>query len=473
MQAVKNNANGFSNSVWNILTCINCGISTVYSFLQLSKASTTVAILVGLMSIPAAVINKRYVKKLFECRIKLAPDARMLGYLQSITAQKAHAEDIRMFGFSDEIIKKYENSFQKIIREENSIHLSGTVARAAFDGFSQFYVCLALLGLVYNICSGNMTVGDYSLYTGLISTLVASMSQLIYSITGIYEDRLKILSIIEFLDRKNLIKDTGTFVLSEIHDIEFKHVFFCYPSSKDSTIHDLSVQIHAGEKIGIVGMNGAGKSTLIKLLLRFYDVTSGIILINGKDIKQYTLESLRMCFSTMFQTYDTYAFSLRENIVFSNYSSVCCSDKSVYEALSEVAGDNVLEKVKFNLDISVTKLFDPTGVEFSGGEKQKIGLARALLRKSSVIILDEPSAALDPFAENKLLDCIVNHSSGKIILFTAHRLSTIAIADRIIVIEGGTAVETGSHNELLCKHGKYADIYEAQAQSFKQDQYEH
>lgn len=466
MQAVKNNAAGLPSSMWNILACVNCSISAVYSFILLSNVSVIAAFVVGVISIPAAIVNKKFAKKLFECRLSLTPESRMLGYLQAITSHKTYAADIRLFDLSDEFALRYRGCSRKIIQEEKKVFREGVIAKSATGIVPQCFVCFVLIALVHSISEGHMTVGDYSLYSGLLSTLVASISQFINAVIGIYEDRLKILKIEEFEARPNAIADTGNLELAGIHDIEFRDVSFCYPSATRATIKGLSFRIHEDEKICIVGVNGAGKSTLIKLLLRFYDVSSGEILINGRNIKEYSLCSLRKCFSTMFQMYDKYAFSLRDNIVLSDLSRGGAIDENVRNALSMAGGDDVLEKVYYNLDVPLSKVFDSTGIELSGGEIQRIGLARALYRQCSVIILDEPSAALDPFAENQLLESMMNNTDGKIVIFTAHRFSTVSLADRVLVLEDGTLVESGTHEELLHKRGKYADLYMAQAQKY-------
>lgn len=466
MQALKNDAMRLPNCLWNVLACVNCGISSVYAFILLSNISILLATIVSALAFPAAILSRKYAKELYDCRLSLISEMRQLGYLQLISGHETFSCDIRLFNLTEYILDKYKNLSHNIVERERNVAHRSIFGKLFFALLPQFGIFLILVVIIDRICGGILTVGDYMLYSGLLSTLTNSIAQFINSLVGIYEDKLRIFTIKRFESRSNSITDDGTIELKEIEDIVFMNVFFHYPGSEKDTIKDLSFRITQNERICIVGLNGSGKSTIIKLMLRFYDVTSGAILINGINIKEYTIASLRRNFSVLFQTYDKYAFSLRDNISLSDISRAPEGDVAVFDALNNAGGHDVLNKVNNNLDVLLSRLFSPLGIELSVGELQKIALARAIYRKSSVMILDEPSASLDPYAENQILENIKECTHGKIVFFTAHRLNTVFIADRIFVLEAGTVVEAGTHEELLCQHGKYADFFQSQARKY-------
>ena len=286
-------------------------------------------------------------------------------------------------------------------------------------------------------------------------------------IAHIYEDKLKVDTVKRFKGQENHVLDEGKLHLDNISEIEFRNVSFHYPDTEYEVLKDISFCVHKGEKVCLVGANGAGKSTIIKLVLRFYDVTQGQVLINGIDIREYTLASVRNGFSTLFQQYDKMAFSLRENIMLSDIKKEKCSDQDVIEALKQAGAIRILEKVNYNLDAPLSRLFDSHGLELSGGEMQKVGLARAIYRLRTAIIFDEPSAALDPVSETKLFERLQEYLKGKTTIFTTHRMNTVHLADKIIVVKGGYVCENGTHDELLKLNGIYAELFKVQAEKFK------
>jgi ATP-binding cassette subfamily B protein len=217
------------------------------------------------------------------------------------------------------------------------------------------------------------------------------------------------------------------------------------------------MRIKAGEKIALVGHNGAGKTTLVKLLLRFYDPDSGELYFNGKNIKDYNLESYRNLFGTVFQDFQIYSFSAMENILM---------DRSCDEYRKDVKEILELIKVSVDPDNALSKEFDKEGIVLSGGQSQKIAIARALIQDSPVLILDEPSSSLDPISEYEMNQYLFELAKDKTVIFISHRLSTTVMADRIYLLENGEIIEVGSHSELLNRNGKYADMFHKQAEKY-------
>ncbi len=267
-----------------------------------------------------------------------------------------------------------------------------------------------------------------------------------------------------FLDTKNEILDDGTSKISSSGDIELENVHFTYPGNDTPTINGISMKIKQGEKIALVGFNGAGKSTLIKLLLRLYDVDSGDIKFNGRSIAEYPLSKYRSVYSTLFQDFEIIAATIGQNITMDDINlDVECADKAIQMADF---------KQKFNslpngYETQLTKEFDNSGVNLSGGESQKLALARVLYANKNIIILDEPSSALDPLAEYQLNKTVTELSGNKTVIIISHRLSTTRFVDKIYMLEDGKIVESGTHENLLKKDGKYAQMFKLQAEKYR------
>ena len=263
---------------------------------------------------------------------------------------------------------------------------------------------------------------------------------------------------------KGEIKD-----VPEFESLELKYVSFSYPFSRDSkkVLENVSLRINKREKIAFVGYNGAGKSTLVKLIMRLYDVDSGEILYNGINIKEFDPESYREKIGTVFQDHRIFAATLAENVVGGEYSED--DRKRVEDALCLASFDKKLAELPRGIDTELTREFREAGVGLSGGESQKVAIARAFAKDSRFMIMDEPSSALDPNAEYELNRSILENSKDKTVIFISHRLSTTRMADRIFMFDGGKLVESGSHNDLVRTNGKYAQMYSVQAKKYRKE----
>lgn len=267
-----------------------------------------------------------------------------------------------------------------------------------------------------------------------------------------------------FLDAKNEILDDGTSKISSSGDIELENVHFTYPGNDTPTINGISMKINQGEKIALVGFNGAGKSTLIKLILRLYDVNSGVVKFDGKPIADYPLQKYRCVFSTLFQDFQTIAATIAQNITMDN------SELDVHKAhnsLELAAFKQKFDTLPKGFETQLTKEFDDNGVNLSGGEAQKLALARVLYANKNIIILDEPSSALDPLAEYQLNKTVTELAGEKTVIIISHRLSTTRFVDKIYMLENGQIVESGNHDVLLKQNGKYAKMFKLQAEKYR------
>lgn len=313
---------------------------------------------------------------------------------------------------------------------------------------------------------GTMALGSFAMYIQLSNTVGSNVQTLIQS--GLWQSKImlpKAHKFIQFLHEGTQIADTGTEPVPRFPSIEFQNVSFRYPGSQEYALKNLSFQVEGGKKIALVGVNGAGKSTMVKLLLRFYEPESGCIRINGKDIRMFPLDEYRRLFSVCFQEVNKYAMTMRENIAISDIDRI--DDTSAIADAAKASGaDKIYADFSDGLDSDLTRSFNDKGYELSGGQWQKVAIARAFHRKSDIIILDEPSSALDPEAEEALFTSFKTLCKEKGGILISHRLSAITMVDEILLMDDGVVVESGTHEELMKAKGKYAEMYALQAEKY-------
>lgn len=267
-------------------------------------------------------------------------------------------------------------------------------------------------------------------------------------------------------NRMNILnKDKESIKFDENFTLEFRNVSFKYPYSEEWSLKNITVAIKSGEKISIVGENGAGKTTFIKLLMRLYDPTEGGIYYNNIDIRDIEYLDYIKIFSSVFQDYHLFPFSIKENIVFDQSENI--SDKIVEKLLFEVGLKDKLQGLPRGIHTGLSKQFDENGTDLSGGESQKIAIARAIFRDASVIILDEPTSALDPISEYEIYQKYNEMVSGKTSIFISHRMASTRLSDKIIVLNNGELVEYGTHNMLMKQKGNYCKMYELQKEYYE------
>ena len=315
----------------------------------------------------------------------------------------------------------------------------------------------------------NLGISSYIFYSGMIARVSGALNTIVGSYTGMQEGLLYAYDFYGFQKvEPTIIGDSEGAIklpLSETPKIEFKDVSFQYPGSDEWVFKNLSFTINPGEHIALIGENGAGKTTIVKLLLRFYDVSSGAIEINGHDLRTISLDYWYKHLGTLFQEFNQYPLSIQENITISNGGRV---DKNKLDrALGDSGVSDMVNKLPYGLETVLDSSFKK-GTEPSGGQWQRVALARAFYKNANILILDEPTAAIDAKAEYDIFNSIFEHQTKKSTIIISHRFSTVRRADRIIVLEKGRIVETGDHSELL-KHngGLYKEMFEKQAEGYR------
>ncbi len=396
--------------------------------------------------------------------VELSKFNRIFGYVFWQLSDFRYGKDIRLYDSTDMMNRKAKYYSEKMCdvwknesRDERKMAWGMDIINALRDGISYFYIG-------YLAITGAVTIGDFSMCIGAAGTLYFSLNGIIDSIQGIVNKCNYAHRYIEFMDYPAAMQKGTRRVTDGDHTIEFRNVSFKYPRSDKWVLRGINITIKQGEHLSVVGLNGAGKTTFIKLLCRLYDVTEGEILIDGVNIKEYSDEEYRKLFAVVFQDFSLFAFSLRENISFSDDSK---NDPAINEVIEKCGLADDVSKLPDGLGTMIFKSFDENGTELSGGQKQKTAIARALYKDAPVVILDEPTAALDPVAEYDIYRQFDTLVGGKTAVYISHRLSSCKFCDRIAVFADCTIKEYGTHDELAGKPGGiYAEMFAAQAQYY-------
>lgn len=328
------------------------------------------------------------------------------------------------------------------------------------------YTGSIIIAAYKTLVSKTMLLGDCFVVINSISNIAGNVNYIGNVIFKLDENSLYVDNLRNFLEYEvHIAEDEAAPLVPSVEEIEIRDMSFGYEGQNVLALSKINMSIHAGEKIAFVGHNGAGKTTLIKLLQRLYDPIEGEILLNGENIQNYRLSSYRNLFGTVFQDYQLFATTIAENVMLRG--NITEEDKvRVREALERSGVYEKIQALPYGMDSNVTREFDSAGAMFSGGEAQKLSIARIFVGNHEIVIMDEPTSALDPIAEQKMYRNMFEACEGKTVIFISHRLSSATMADRVYMFEKGEIVEQGPHNELLALNGKYADMWHKQADTY-------
>lgn len=464
---VQRDSASVESMVWGIAGIIRSSIQIIATGVVLAQLHFLFPLIFIILNIPAVVIEKKFTAFIYNWMFNRAPEERKLQYIQSMMTSRMYAKEVKLFNLFPSLFERYKTIWKIWYSEKQSIVKKRCVWAIITSILPKAGIFALTLYVVFKIIGKSLTLGDFILYTGMGTQFTASVYLLINAISHIYDNKLRIINYKRFLQWKPLIPSSeGIEFKNNSPKIEFKNVSFKYPNTDSYILQDLNFTVTSKEKIALVGLNGAGKSTIIKLILRYYDPTEGQILIDGIDYRKYNLSSMRKIFSVVFQDFSTYAFTARENIGFSDYEKINDEDR-IKNAAELSSAQEFIKKWEKGFDTYLTKQFEIDGHELSGGEWQKMALARAFFRDAPIMILDEPSSNLDPEAEHKVFKHFADLCEGKGAIFISHRLSSIVMTDRILVLEKGKIIESGSHNQLMNSNGRYAYLFNLQAEKYK------
>ena len=406
----------------------------------------------------------------YAVRLKVNPLERKRNYVSRVFYLNDYAKELRLHpNTGDALEKEFEDANDSIIEEQRKVGFKRTLLSFTRDYLVGDFILDGLYITYLVFKAAVLHTLDYSDAVVLFNrtgSLRRQMGELADVVPQAQENSLYIDKIRAFLEYEPKMKaDEGDKVPEGNAVLELDNVSFKYKEDMAETLKDITLKVQPGEKIAIVGYNGAGKTTLIKLLMRLYDPAKGKILYHGRDIKEYIPMDYRHRIGVVFQDYQMYGASLKENVVMNIADDE--DDKAVISALERSGFGERLKSLPKGLGTAVTTEFDKEGVNFSGGESQKIAISRAFYKDADILIMDEPSSALDPIAEYELNKAMESAAKGKTVFYISHRLSTTRDADRIILLENGCIAEEGTHESLLAKNGKYAQMWKVQAGRYR------
>ena len=419
-------------------------------------------------TIPAVFVKIEYSRTMYAWQRRRTQLQRQSMYLGWMLTNEQFAKETRLFDLGHWFSDEYDKIRKKLYQEKLRISTKRSISFFLAQAFAGIIVFAVFAFIIYQTIQGILLLGDLVLYYQALQRGQNNLKATLASVSGLYEDNLFLANLYEFLDLKPKVIDPAQpKILPQPlkKGIVFNNVSFQYADSARQTLKNINLTIKAGETIALVGENGSGKTTLIKLLCRLYDPTSGSITIDGTDLRWYKIADLRRQISVIFQDYAKYHFSAEENIRLGNLD-IEAKDSSILSAAKRSGAHDVITQLPHGYDTILGKLFD-TGEELSIGQWQKVALARAFLRNSQVIVLDEPTSAMDPQAEYEIFKRFREIIQNQTAILITHRLSTVKMADRIFVMEQGSIVESGNHEELMKSRGVYAHLFDTQAQNYR------
>ena len=425
-----------------------------------------IPLLILIAALPQTYISLRLQGKNWEMAARKSPQARLMHYYSSLTLSDTHAKEVRLFNMSSFLIDRYIEAFKEMhrgMRHVRNKQARWSTSLSLVGIFSNGFVFYWVVQQAFN---GVLSPGNVFLFVQALSYIRQTLPLLIIDFTQLYDVLLYMQRFFKFLDSKPtmIVFCPGESVPMPISEgITFDKISFFYPDGRRA-LTDISFTLHPGETIALVGENGAGKTTLVKLLTRLYDPTAGNIRVDGKNLRDLDLKKWREQIAVVFQDFGRYAFTVEENIALTNIK-LLFNHEGLIRAANQVGVAKTIDKLPERYKTCLGKQF--AGTELSGGQWQKLALARAFFReKAQILILDEPTAALDPRSEYELYRRFAKLRKSKISLLITHRLASVRMADRILVLKDGCLVENGTHEELLKRGDEYASLWKMQSEHY-------
>lgn len=463
----------------NILQSTFSMVSAIISLISYIVILSTVlwwsAVVIIAVSVPSAIVSFIYRRKHFEYMRYRSKERRQMNYCSDILVNKDMVKEIRMFNLGSIFINKYDKVFTHYYSGLRRLILTESFWLIGCAIISAVANCSLYALFAWKVFTGDIMIGDYTLYTTSLNNIANDVTSLISLSATIYEGTLFIDNLISYLKVKPTVVPTvtpaETVTHNTSHTIDFENVSFKYPGAENYVIKNVNLHFRPGETVVLVGLNGAGKTTLIKLLTRLYDPTEGRILLDGKDLREYDTRSLYKTFGIIFQDFGKYAFTVKENIMFGDIDKVP-DIAEIKRAAEQSNADVYINNLSFGYDTPLMRIFEQDGTELSIGQWQKLAIARAFYSDSDILILDEPTASLDPIAEQEIFNQFDKLRKEKTTIFVSHRLSSATIASKIVVLEYGQVIEEGTHKELMDLKGRYYELFSTQANRYISDERE-
>ncbi len=396
------------------------------------------------------------------------PMRRKMDYLRQVGGSKEAAKELKLFNLSEYLTRRFERISHRIYVEDVTLSRRRLFWGGLLSILAQAGYYSAYLLSIFRTIGGRYNIGDFALITTAIMQAMGNIQQAFSTLSGVADQALFLTDLLAFFEMKPRVQSKvgGLPAPSPIREgFEFRNVSFVYPGTERRVLRDFDFTLQPGERIALIGENGQGKTTIVKLITRLYDPTEGQILLDGVDLREYDLESLHAEIGVIFQDFMRYEMTARENIAVGRVE-VPHTDREIEFAAQKSLASEVVARLQEGYGQMLGRRFE-SGVDLSGGEWQKLALARAYLRDAQLLILDEPTASLDARSELEVFERFAELTDGKMALLISHRFSTVRMADRIVVLEGGRLVEEGSHSQLMALGGRYAEMFEMQAANYR------
>ncbi|MEM1240971.1 MAG: ABC transporter ATP-binding protein [Cyanobacteria bacterium P01_H01_bin.26] len=433
----------------------------------LLRFSPSVMALLLVSVLPTFWVGIRYSYRRFWLNRRQTPSRRLADYFYQVLTDPKYVKEVRLFNLGEHLVEQYRTIRHEFNRESRRLAQQQSLAQLSIEllGGIGFYGAYGLV--LWQTIRGLVTLGDLTLYAGAFQQAQGLIESILLSLATLYEYNLYVSQYFELLDISPQVvspRRPQSFPKPMQQGLRFQDVYFTYPGSEHPTLKGINLTVAPGECIALVGLNGSGKTTLLKLLTRLYDIHQGQIMIDGVPLQQFSLGSLRSQIGILFQDFARYALDVQDNIGFGNLPRRQDLDL-VTQAAKGAGATAVIDELDDGYQTILGKMFSG-GVDLSGGQWQKIGLARAFMSDAQILILDEPTAAVDAIAEHDLFQRFRQLTQGKMTFLVSHRFSTVRMADRIVVLEQGKITEVGTHAQLMTQQGQYAEMFNLQAESY-------
>jgi len=396
------------------------------------------------------------------------PIRRQLDYLRVLGGSKEAAKELKLFGLASFLTERFSRLSNQIYDEDVALARRRLVAGSFLSVIGTAGYYSAYVFVIWRTITGVLSIGTLTFLSGAIQQASSNIQQIFSTVSSIADQALFLTDLIAFFEMRPTIASKPNALPAPrpiTHGFEFRNVSFRYPGSSRLILNGLNFHFHPGERVALIGENGQGKTTIVKLLTRLYDPVEGQVLLDGIDLREYNLEDLYREIGVIFQDFMRYEMTARENIATGRIERI--DDLPLlHQSARKSMADEVISKLPYGYEQMLGRRFDG-GIDLSGGEWQKVALARAYLREAQLLILDEPTAALDARSEYEVFKRFAELTAGKMALFISHRFSTVRMADRIVVLENGRIAEDGDHEQLTHLGGRYAEMFELQAASYR------
>ncbi|MGJ3211688.1 ABC transporter ATP-binding protein [Lactobacillus gasseri] len=453
---------------WRPVNLIVYGVSVLQSFLTLAfmliylaRYNWWLALLLLVVMVPQSLSYYRIQQQSFETMVERSKNARYLHYYSGLLLDRRDAKEVTLFNMFPKIIEKYTSLFEQTKKDVNQIRKKQLATSSLFVVLTVGVFGYGFYWFTNSVRTGALEVGVLLMFVSVIGYISTSMARVVEDSSLLYDSLLWVEKYFKFLEYQDDFKNGGQNFPDDFDDINIKNLSFTYPFSDTEILHNVSFSVKSGEKVAIVGENGSGKSTLVKLLMRFYDPTNGKISVDNYDLKDFNIFDLHKNLSATFQDFSRFKLTLKENVI-TGYSF---NKGRVNNVLKAAGLGDLLANDHLNLNTMLAKDFE-NGTDLSGGQWQKIALARDLYANGKIEFLDEPTAALDAKSESEIYQRFLKENDKKTIFFVTHRLSAVRFADKVLFLDGGKVSGFDTHTNLLQTNPKYKEMYDLQKNAY-------